>query len=169
MAFKVSPLKVSRVSLRPVGSDDRDFLAHVYSSTRLDELSVTGWPQQTIEAFLRMQFDLQDRQYRVKYPQADFAVILVDDCPAGRLYVDRQGERIHIIDISLLPEFRGKGVGSRLLQDLLEEADAKGVAISLHVERNNPASRLYSRLGFRHTGESEVYRAMQRSPRGTPG
>lgn len=84
--------------------------------------------------------------------------------PAGRLYVARWEDEIRIVDIALLPEHRGRGVGTALLRELIEEADAAGKPLSIHVEQNNPARPLYDRLGFEEAGEFGVYVLMRRAP-----
>ena len=57
------------------------------------------------------------------------------------------------MDIALLPEYRGRGIGTALLEELLVEADATGRRVTIHVERFNPARRLYERLGFVEAGD----------------
>ena len=52
------------------------------------------------------------------------------------------------VSVGVLPELRGRGVGSALLRALSAAADADGAGLSLSVERDNPAVRLYRRLGF---------------------
>ena len=91
-------------------------------------------------------------------------MILADGEPAGRLYVARWEDEVRIVDIALLPEFRGRGLGSELLRDLMAEADAVGKPLSIHVEMNNPARPWYERLGFRSEGEFGVYVLMRRAP-----
>jgi ribosomal protein S18 acetylase RimI-like enzyme len=113
---------------------------------------------------VQQQFEAQDTDYRRTRPQATFEVIEVDGRPAGRLYLDRREGTIHVIDIALLPPFRGRGVGTRLLYDLMVEADGSGRALEIHVERLNPARRLYERLGFRDVEEGPVYILMERPP-----
>ena len=96
----------------------------MYASTRAEELAVVPWDDVQKEAFLRQQFDAQDAWWHENYAEASFDVILVDGEPAGRLYVHRGPSEIRIVDIALLPEHRGSGVGTRLLDDLLPEGDA---------------------------------------------
>ena len=81
--------------------------------------------------------------------------------PIGRLYVDRRTEEIRIIDIALLPEYRGKGVGSKLIRALLDEAEQERMPVRIHVERFNPALRLYRRLGFKVVEDEGVYYLME--------
>ena len=96
-----------------------------------------------------MQFDAQDRHYRAHFPDARFDVVERGGAPIGRLIVERGEDEIRLLDIALLPEHRGAGAGSALLRALLAEAAATSRRVTIHVERANPARRLYERLGFR--------------------
>jgi ribosomal protein S18 acetylase RimI-like enzyme len=122
------------------------------------------WDDAQKDAFLRMQFDAQDAWWHEHYSGASFDVILVDGEPAGRLYVRRGATDIRIVDIALLPEHRGNGVGSALIRDLLAEADAAEKCVTIHVERMNPALRLYERLGFAVAEDKGVYLFLERRP-----
>jgi ribosomal protein S18 acetylase RimI-like enzyme len=150
------------LSFRPVADGDLEFLYNLFASTRLSEMSATGWSDGQVEEFLRMQFRLQHTQYMQNYKGASFDIILVDSIPAGRLYVDRGEEGIRVIEISILPEFRRKGIGSSILRGLTEEADAIGQTISLHVEMNNPILGFYKTLGFREKELRGIYFYMER-------
>jgi ribosomal protein S18 acetylase RimI-like enzyme len=136
----------------------------VYASTREEELALVPWDAATKDAFVRMQFAAQDSYYRQQFPDTSFDVVTVDGVPAGRLYVDRREAEIRIIDIALLPEHRGHGIGTALLAPILEEADESGKTVSIHVEHNNPARRLYDRLGFVELEEQGVYLLLERRP-----
>jgi ribosomal protein S18 acetylase RimI-like enzyme len=146
-------------SLRPVRESDRDFLLGLYESTREEELAQVPWDEEVKRAFVEHQFGAQDAHYRANYPGATFDVIEVDGRPAGRLYVFRGVEEIRIMDIALAPEFRGRGIGTELLRELMGEAGDR--SLSIHVEMNNPARRLYERLGFEPAGEHGVYVLMR--------
>jgi ribosomal protein S18 acetylase RimI-like enzyme len=155
---------MERLTLRPVGPRDEEFLYRVYAGTRVEELAVVPWDEAQKEAFLRLQFDAQSRWYREHYARATYEVVLVDGEPAGRLYLHRGETEIRIVDIALLPEHRGTGVGTSLLSDLLAEADAVGKRVTIHVERFNPALRLYERLGFAVAEDKGAYLFLQRPP-----
>jgi len=150
------------IALRPVAEGDESFLYEVYASTRQEELAPVPWTEAQKAAFLRMQFEAQRRYYHENYPDAAFLVILRDGRPAGRLYVDRRPDGIRIVDIALLPEQRGAGIGTALLGELLAEGDREGKPVSLHVEHFNPALRLYERLGFRRIADTGVYYLLER-------
>jgi GNAT superfamily N-acetyltransferase len=154
----------ARLTLRPVRVEDEAFLRRVYTGTREVELAVVPWNEAEREAFLRQQFDAQDAYYREHYQPATFDVIELDGVPIGRLYVARRKDEIRVIDISLLPEHRGKGVGTQLLRGLLDEAAETGKRVSIHVEKHNPALRLYERIGFTPVADVGVNLLMEASP-----
>ena len=138
----------------------------MYGSTRAEELAVVTWPPEQVEAFLDMQFEAQHKHYRENYTDTSWDVILVNGEPAGRLYVGRWSDEIRIVDVALLPEFRGSGAGTLLVREILDEAAASGRFVSIHVEHMNPAMTLYRRLGFEPAGEAGPYVRMEwRDPR----
>jgi ribosomal protein S18 acetylase RimI-like enzyme len=157
------------VTLRPAAPADRDLFAAVYASAREDELAGTGWSEAERAGFLAQQFHAQTVHYESHYPGATLDVVLVGGEPAGRLFVHRREASIHVMEIGLLPEFRGRGVGSRLLRAVLDEAAARGVKATINVEPANPARRLYERLGFRVVAEAGFYLAMEAEPSAEQG
>lgn len=136
------------IKLRKETTEDEAFLRALYASTRTEEIALLPWPEEQKTAFLVMQFDLQRKHYRENYPDADFAVILVDNDPAGRWYLHRGSQGFHLIDISLLPSYRNRNVGTHLLKTLIAEARAEQKIVRLNVQSINRAMRLYQRLGF---------------------
>jgi len=150
--------------LKPAGHGDTELLYRIYASTREEELAAVPWDRAAKEAFLRMQFNAQDSYYHAQWPDASYDLIVGDDEPLGRLYVERGEDVWQVLDIALLPEHRGKGIGTRLLSDILSEADAAAKPVQIYVERFNPARHLYDRLGFEPVEEQEVYILMERAP-----
>ncbi|MEL7059702.1 MAG: GNAT family N-acetyltransferase [Acidobacteriota bacterium] len=157
-----------RWRLRPATDADRELLFCVYASTRMEELAVVPWSEREKEEFLRFQFEAQDRHYREHFPQTRFDVIEVAGKAAGRLYVDRRDDEIRLVDIALLPAFRGSGVGRALVTELLDEGANRGVVVRIHVERENRAMTLYRRLGFEKVEEQGVYDLMEWRPTADP-
>ncbi|MGH8380058.1 GNAT family N-acetyltransferase [Pseudomonas sp.] len=156
-------MTVAGLSFRALEQADLPFLLHLYSSTRADEMSHSGWPADEIAAFLAMQFNAQHQYYQAHYADAEFWVIEKGGQPIGRLYLFWGPATLHIVDIALLPAFCGQGLGTALVEDLLRRADARGLACELSVESYNPAQRLYARLGFEHIGDSGVYLRLRRA------
>jgi ribosomal protein S18 acetylase RimI-like enzyme len=149
------------VSYRPSTDDDLPFLAEVYASTRIEEVAAAGWPLEMQHQFLAHQHDAQHRHYQRHYPDAEWLVIERGGSAIGRLYLEEWPSQIRLIDIALLPQGRGGGVGTAILSDLQDMAVAAGKALSIHVERNNPAMRLYLRLGFAKIDEHGIYDLME--------
>lgn len=149
------------VRLRPLSDADMPFLERVYASTRMEELAATGWNDEQKAEFCRMQFNAQHAHYQKHYSSAAFSVIERCGEPVGRLYVDRWTREIRIVDIAILPEYRGSGIGTQLLKELQREAQEAAKCLSIHVERFNPALRLYERLGFRVKEDKGVYLLME--------
>lgn len=154
------------ISLKAITNDDLNFLFRVYASTREDELSQTDWGDEQKLDFLNMQFNAQHKQYMENYPGKEFSIILFNDTPVGRLYLNRGNKEIRIVDIAVLKEFRGQGIGSSLLNGILKEGHSTNKVVSIHVEKYNPALSLYRRLGFQVTADREVYHFMERFPSG---
>lgn len=152
------------VTYRPVRDDDGEFLATLYASTRTEEMQHLPWTAEQKAAFLEMQFQAQTAHYAGEYDSSGFFIIEQAGQRIGRLYRELQGDDIHIIDISLIPETRGAGLGSTLLQEILDEAAANGFTVSIYVEHFNPAKRLYQRLGFQEIHENGVYHLMRWKP-----
>ena len=136
---------------------DLEFLFPLYASTREEELAQVPWKAAEKEVFLRSQFHLQTKHFRTHYPDSSFQIIELDGRPIGRLYVDRDGPAIHVIDIALMPEIRGKGIGTAFLKAILAEAAEQHRAVTLYVEKFNRAQDLYARLGFRRMEDEGVY------------
>lgn len=147
--------------LRPETEDDVEFLARLYASTRAEEVAQTGWSAEQQRHFLRSQFDAQRAHYRAHYADSSFDVIEVNGESAGRLYLQKKPDDYRIVDIALLPDYRGSGIGSSLLRQIMQEAGERGLPVSIHVENNNPAMSLYRRLGFRKIDDNGVYHLME--------
>lgn len=142
-------------TLRPATPQDRPFLARLYASTREEELAAVPFTPEQRAAFLAQQFDAQSRHYATAYHDASFDVVEVDGRAAGRLIVARSADELRIVDVALLPEHRGRGLGERILRPVLAEADVRRARTTLHVEPHNRAQRLYGRLGFRPVGPQD--------------
>nr|WP_216295681.1 N-acetyltransferase [Delftia acidovorans]MCA1071694.1 hypothetical protein [Delftia acidovorans] len=150
--------------LKPIDAGDEAALIAIFASTREQERERFGWPEDQWDAFIRQQFIAQHTQYSTAYANPSFDLVLRDGEIAGRLYVDRSPQEVRVVDIALLPEHRRQGVGRQLLQTLLDESDACGVPIGLHVEKNNPILDYYRRLGFLTEADRGVYWYMARTP-----
>ena len=140
--------------LRPLAAADLPWVRDLYATTREEEMAQVPWPPKLKRNFLDQQCALQHAHYLAHFGDSDFLALERAGQPAGRLYVQRGGagtgrDEDLIVDISLFPGHRGKGVGAALIQAVQAEAAAGGRGTWLHVQRyNDGARRLYERLGF---------------------
>jgi GNAT superfamily N-acetyltransferase len=151
--------------LRPEAEADVPFLRRLYISTRWQELApIIDWTEAQKIDFLENQFALQRFHYHKYYAETDWGVLEKASVPVGRLYVDRQTKTLLVVDLSLLPEWRGRGIGTALMQAVCVEARQAGKAVGVAVEKYNPAQRLYRRLGFREVSDEGMYWTMEWQP-----
>lgn len=153
---------IDGVTLRPITGDDLEFLRRLYASTRQDELAAVPLTDTQREQLIRLQFDAQQAHYRQQFPHARFDLVVRRGGAIGRLYVDRHEDAHYVIDITLMPEHRGQGVGAHLMRGVMAAAAAAGRPVRLDVRRDNlAAARFYQRLGFATTVVGAVYVAME--------
>lgn len=138
-----------KIEFRVIEAGDAALLFRIYASTRDWELAGALWAPADREDFLRGQFRLQSQGYATAFPGAVHRIIQLDATDIGRLIVNRPDDHMRIVDLAILPQWRGRGIGSGILRALMAEAQGGKVPVRLHVERENPALRLYHRLGFR--------------------
>lgn len=155
---------MKQITLAPAQASDEPFLYQVYASTRQEELAQVPWTPLQKTMFLTSQHQAQHTHYHAYYPEATFDLILLDGQPVGRIYIRRGVEELRLMDIALLPEYRNQGIGTSLIQALLDEVTERQQFIGLHVEQFNPAYRLYQRLGFQDVEIRGIYMYMTWMP-----
>lgn len=154
-----------KISLRPAGPTDEDFLFQVYAGSRADEVAGFGWDEAQQTAFLRMQFGAQQRAYGWQFPGAEHSIIILDEEMAGRLIVVGNDHELRLTDITLLSEHRNRGAGTLIVKELQGQARERGLPLRLRVLKSNVAAqRLYERLGFSQTDESDTHFMMEWRP-----
>lgn len=141
-------------TLRPVLEEDEALLLEIYSSTRADEMTLVPWDAAQKQAFLQMQFSAQQNHYRAYFPQAAHEMVLAEGQPIGRLYIDRRETAIHILDVTLLPQIRGRGIGTQIIQDLMKEAAQQNKSLTIYIEGFDRSLGLFERLEFVKTSEN---------------
>jgi ribosomal protein S18 acetylase RimI-like enzyme len=129
------------VRLRPARPDERDFFFAVRRAAfkpYVDELG--GWDDARERPLADRGFD-------------ELPVEIVEEhgAPVGYLCVLRRDDHDFLEEVALRPEAQGRGIGTALVRDLMGAAAGRGVPVRLSVLVNNPAQRLYQRLGFRVT------------------
>ncbi len=152
------------ITLREANGADYDFMRRLYHAVREEEMKQFPFTDVQKVVFLNEQFAAQFEHYKIHYPSCERNIIELDGQPVGRLWIDEWKDQIRIVDIGLMPGHRGSGIGTKLLQEVLERGAAAGKPVTIHVERFNPALRLYERLGFKEIDTNGVYFLMKWSP-----
>jgi len=156
--------RIERVRVRQVSLPlDEEFLRRLYASTR-DDLAQLPLPEDQKDLLIGMQYDAQRLQYSRDFPGARHDILLVDGEPAGRLMVQESDDWHLIVDVAILPKFRGLGIGSSVIGAEQERARSEGKSLGLQVLVTNRAVRLYERLDFRVTGRSQTHLTMEWTP-----
>ncbi len=143
-------------ALREECDDDVPFLRALYATTRTAEMAASGWTDSESQAFLAQQFGAQRSHYRTRIAGCRFAVIERNGMPVGRLYLQPRDTHVHIVDITVSPDMRGKGLGTAILQAVIDRTEIEALGVGLVVDRANPALALYLKLGFRSSGGTGV-------------
>ena len=153
-----------QITLRSVSPADDDFIYACYASTRAQEMAHVPWSTEQKEAFVRMQYTAQKQHYAAEFPRASHELICVDGASAGRIYLDRREDSLHILDITVLPQHRNRGIGLLMMRRLLREANKAEKPVTIYVESFNPSLRFFERLGFQKDHEKGFHLLMKRQP-----
>jgi RimJ/RimL family protein N-acetyltransferase len=160
------PSPAGAVRLRPERAEDRDFRYRLFCDSRQPEFALV-LPPDVFQQVMAHQFQAQTTSYQAQFPHARFDIIELDGRPIGRIVVDRPGDRLHIIDQAIVPERRGRGIGTAIMRALMDEAATRRVPVKLEVSSaNDPSMRLYLRLGFVPTETTELYIELTWTPPG---
>ena len=151
------------IQLKKKDENDSEFLFQLFEEIKIAELNIFNWPEQMRNQFISMQYNAFEKMIKNEYPKADDFIIIYNFQNAGRLQLNKDNSGLRIINISLLPDFRNLGIGSKVIKDLLSEADSKKRPVYLEVDKVNPAFNLYSRLGFEIYHQDEIKYSMKYS------
>ena len=134
--------------LRQCTEADEAFVYDVFCTTW--ESEVAALPNQNLaQHVLRIQHIAQERRFAGRFPDHQRYVVKEGDQPVGRLYVDETGPVLQVIDLTLMPRVRDRGLGTRIFQDLMAYAESRGLTVRLRIERRNErATMLWTGLGF---------------------
>jgi ribosomal protein S18 acetylase RimI-like enzyme len=145
------------LNLRPAGPEDEPLLHALFAEDKQAELAGAGMPAALVQTLVEMQYRGRQTTYTARYPESEDSILLGDfDEPVGRLLLHRKPGCWRIVDIAVLAAHRGRGLGTRALEDCQRRAAAVGASLELHVERQNPAQRLYRRQGFQIASEDAI-------------
>jgi ribosomal protein S18 acetylase RimI-like enzyme len=162
-AFEV-PSPAGVLTLRPERDDDREFRYRLFCGSRQPEFALV-FPPPVYQQVMAHQFHAQTVGYRTQFPQARFDIVELEGRPIGRIVVDRPGGMVHIVDQAIVPELRGRGIGTAIMRALMDEARAANLPVQLEVaSETDPSAQLYLRLGFVPIEQVSLYVRMEWRP-----
>lgn len=136
------------IYLRTLQPDEENYWREVFFDSVRSHFTVLKLPDEQLNLLLEQQFQAQNSAYRANHPQASNEIILFRDVPAGRVIYTTEHQRLSIVDMSVSSKFRGRGIGTKILEWFIEQSRSSGLPIRFYVEKSNPAQKLYERLGF---------------------
>jgi GNAT superfamily N-acetyltransferase len=159
----------THIHLRLMQPEDEVVFRHLYAEVRAPELRITPWSDVEKQIFCDGQYTAQDNHYRAHYADLEQWAVCHDSMVIGRMYLATFKGLLILMDITIAAVWRGQGIGSNLLTDVVRQADLAAREMHLHVEPDNPARRLYQRLGFvelrDQLGNEQIYLEMRRAVR----
>lgn len=143
---------MDEISLRQADENDLDFLWRLHRATLRDYVEQTwSWEDAS-----------QEERFRLKFEPEHIQIILHRGNPIGCLSVARERSRLFLGVIKIAPEYQRRGIGTCLIRQLCDQADAANLPLELQVLKVNPAKRLYERLGLAIIGETDTHYLMRR-------
>jgi ribosomal protein S18 acetylase RimI-like enzyme len=135
-------------TLRPTTADDRDFLFALHRAAMRPYVDATwGWDDAE-----------QARMFDQNFDPASHEIVRLDGVDAGMLAVEETDEEIWLAVIEIHPRFQRRGLGTEIIQSVLDRGAAAGKPVTLRVLHTNPRARsLYERLGFQAFREIETH------------
>ncbi|GAA0381834.1 GNAT family N-acetyltransferase [Bacillus horti] len=155
------------LELQELIQEDESTLFQLYVASRKGEFANLGWSECEIENLLQVQYTAQQNSYQQLFPQAKMDMVKHKNIPIGRMITNTTQHALHLVDIFIIPEYRGKEFGTALLRILQDRASKRALPIQLQVLMGNPAQRLYERCGFYVTAEQAPSLTMQWEDRQT--
>jgi 2-phosphosulfolactate phosphatase len=137
-------------NVRPAADSDQPFLFALKQATMRDYIVAAFGPWD--DAVERRQFG----------PDLDrIAVISIEGRDVAMIEARIEGDDLYLANIQVIPEWQGRGLGTRIVELLAAAAHARGRALVLRVLKvNGRARRFYERIGFELTGELPHHSSM---------
>ncbi|MBR0689074.1 GNAT family N-acetyltransferase [Bradyrhizobium manausense] len=98
----------------------------------------------------------QRASFATLWKLSEVRIVAVDGREVGWLQVQESPTDVHLLQFFIAPDQQGSGIGTEVLRSLLPTWRAMAKPVLLTVLKNNPARRLYERLGFSVVGDSGV-------------
>jgi ribosomal protein S18 acetylase RimI-like enzyme len=136
------------LTLRPARTDDQEFLYRLFYSVYSEKLQLVPLSAEEKKMLLELMYQGFVRHYDLLASASDDRLVLLDNESIGRMILLQTREEIRLADLAILPQYRGRGIGSALISQLQTESMMSKRPVRLQVGRFDRALTLYKRLGF---------------------
>ena len=148
--------------LRPVCDSDERAMRDMFVAIRRGPMDAAGFDASTVVRLVQHQFELQRAGYRLTFPDATSEAIVADGELVGRVITDDDQARVVIVDIMIDPAYQRRGIGSRVVVDLVARAGSRPV--ELRIDHGSPLEGWYRRHGFEPVAAQDVQAHFVRMP-----
>jgi ribosomal protein S18 acetylase RimI-like enzyme len=155
---------MQNILLQERTENDSEFFMELFGEIKSSELHLHSWPEQIKNQLITMQFHAYEQCIMAEFPNSVDYLIVYQSEKAGRLQLNKNKDGIRLINISLLADYRNKGIGAEIINNIVTEANQKGIPVILEVDKINPAQNLYYRLGFKVIQQDEIKYSMKYTP-----
>lgn len=130
------------LNLRPAAERDREFLYALHCLTMRDVIEQTwGWDD-----------GWQRANFEERFDACSVSIIEAESRPVGSLWLEQRPDSLYVHELQVAPPQQGGGIGTAVIEMVIEQGASRGLPIVLSVVPANPRARaLYERLGFRVT------------------
>lgn len=147
--------EIKKIEKRPAQEKDNLFARETHHTAYRDVI---------VRQFGNFDQGMQDDFFDKSWKPENHEILLSNKQKIGYCSIDRYDNYFHVHELVLSPEFQGKGLGSKILNDLINEARDKKVSIKLQVLKENRAQHLYRKLGFQDIGTTDTHIQMEFNP-----
>lgn len=145
---------MSGIELRAATQEDATFLYNLLKTTMQEVVAqIWGWDEHW-----------QREHFRENFEPGKERIIVLEGKDIGVISVEQREDEVFLSKIYILPDYQGRGIGTRLVNAVLDQAFRSGLPVTLRVLKVNPAKRLYERLGFVEVKETETHYQMKAIP-----
>lgn len=147
--------KVPEIKKRPATKEDEDTARNIHHSAYHDVI---------VRQYGSWDDSMQDDFFNNEWSPEKYKIILSGESISGYCSIEHNADHIFVHELVLSPDFQGKGIGSKVLEELIEESKRENIPIKLRVLKENQAQYLYRRLGFKDTGSTNSHFQMEFNP-----
>lgn len=150
--------------VRLVEPNDEPFVFMLFCSVRGPEYAASGLSSEEQMQILHHQYRAMHSTYAERFPNGQHYIVSEGDQDIGRIYVNESADEIRLLDVIVHPNQRNRGLGSKLLKQMIKHGKRHGKTVRFYVwATNHAAQRFYKRHGFVQVRDDQSYLLFERT------